>query len=177
MGRWLDRDASAPVDGVRARPSPGQPAEIFLLGTTASSGAMAGALGLPYVFALFLNGDEGVMRTAVETYRERFESGTGKDPEVMLALPVVVAGTDEEAEELAASSEMVRITLADGRQFTVGSVEGAHEFGRQIGEEVTINVMEGNVVRGSVDTVRGRLESFQEPVSYTHLTLPTKRIV
>ena len=162
LGRWLEGDGAVPMDGVRASPKPKQSAEMFLLGTTASSGAMAGSLGMAYVFALFLNGDEGVMREAVETYRERFIPHDGSEPEVMLALPVVVADTDGEAAELAANIKMVRITLANGRQFTVGSVEGAREFGEQIGEEVAIHVMEGNVVCGSVDTVGARLESFQE---------------
>ncbi len=162
LSRWLEGDGRAPVEGVQASPKPGQPAEMFLLGTTASSGAMAGSLGMPYVFALFLNGDEEVMREAVETYRERFVPHGGREPEVMLALPVVVADTDEEASELASSIKMVRITLANGRQFTVGSVEGAKEFGRQIGEEVGVQVMEGNVVCGSVDTVGARLGTFQE---------------
>ncbi len=162
LRRWLEGDGPVPVEGVQASPKPEQPAEMFLLGTTASSGAMAGVLGMPYVFALFLNGDEEVMREAVETYRERFVPHGGREPEVMLALPVVVADTDEEAAELASSIKMVRITLANGRQFTVGSVEGAKEFGRQIGEEVAIHVMEGNVVCGSVDAVGARLGSFQE---------------
>ena len=164
LRRWLhpERGESAPVQGVQASPKPGQPVEMFLLGTTASSGALAGALGMPYVFALFLNGDEEVMRQAAETYRERFSPNRGSEPEMMLALPVVVADTDEEAAELASDIDMVRITLANGRQFTVGSVEGAKEFGRQIGEEVAIHVMEGNVVCGSVATVEERLASFQD---------------
>ena len=140
---------------------PGQGADMFLLGTTASSGALAGAQGMPYVFALFLNGDEEVMRQAAETYRERFIPHDSSEPEVILALPVVVADTDRGAEELAANIKMVRITLGDGRQFTVGSVEGAKEFGRQIGEEVAVHVMEGNVVCGSVETVGELLTSFQ----------------
>ena len=162
LRRWLEGDGRAPVEGVQASPKPGQPAEMFLLGTTASSGAMAGSLGIPYVFALFLNGDEKVMREAEETYRERFVPYGGREPEVMLALPVVVADTEEEAAELSSDIKMVRITLANGRQFTVGSVEGAKEFGRQIGEEVAVHVMEGNVVCGSVDTVGARLSSFQD---------------
>ena len=163
LRQWLNRDGGeyAPVEGVQASPMPVQPAEMFLLGTTASSGAMAGTLGMPYVFALFLNGDEEVMRQAAETYRERFSPYRGSEPEVMLALPVVVADTDDEAAGLASDIKMVRITLASGRQFTVGSVEGAREFGRQIGEEVAVHVMEGNVVCGSVETVGELLTSFQ----------------
>ena len=163
LRRWLHPDGSEspPVDGVQASPMPGQGADMFLLGTTASSGALAGALGMPYVFALFLNGDEEVMRQAVETYRERFIPHDSSEPEVMLALPVVAADTDEEAADLASGIKMVRITVGDGRQFTVGSVEGAKEFGRQIGEEVAVHVMEGNVVCGSVETVGELLTSFQ----------------
>lgn len=55
-------DAGHPLAGLQAMPRPPQPADLFLLGTTAASGEMAAQLALPYVFAYFLNGDETEMR-------------------------------------------------------------------------------------------------------------------
>ena len=54
-----------PLYGLQASPVPPQPADLFLLGTTPSSAALAASLGLPYVFALFLNSDESVMAEAM----------------------------------------------------------------------------------------------------------------
>ena len=53
---------------VIASPLPPQPPDLFLLGTTAASGELAATQGMPYVFAMFLNGDEGEMRRAIDNY-------------------------------------------------------------------------------------------------------------
>ena len=151
-----------PRYGVRPKPLPDCPARLFLLGTTTASGEMAAALRIPYVFALFLNSDETVMYDAVAAYRRCFPDGPGPRPETILALPIVVADTDAEAAALAADIKVVRIRLADGRAFTVGSLEAAHAFGRQAGEEPAITVLDANVVHGSPDTVREKLARIQD---------------
>ena len=71
----------------------------------------------------------------------------------MLALPVIAADTDEEARHYASDIKVVRIRLASGRTFTVGTVEAAEEFGRQSQEDYTLAVHEANVIHGSRDTV------------------------
>ncbi len=164
LAHWLggSETLDGPTSGVRAKPVPPEPAGVFLLGTTAASAEMAAGLGMPYVFALFLNNDENVMREAVQIYRDNYGAGRSRPAEVMLALPVIVADTDREAQELAADIKVVRITLSSGRTFTVGSVEAAAEFGRQAQEELTVEVSEGNVVHGSLDTVSARLARIQE---------------
>ena len=129
-----------PLYGLQTSPVLPQPADLFLLGTTPASGELAASLGMPYVFALFLNSDEAVMREAVQTYRRQFDAGPGSQPQPMLALPVIVADTDSEAQELASELKVVRLRLSSGRTFTVGSVEAAAEFARQAQEEYTVNV-------------------------------------
>ncbi len=151
-----------PRYGVRPKPLPECPARLFLLGTTASSGEMAAALRIPYVFALFLNSDETVMHDAVSAYRRCFPAGPGPAAETMLALPIIVADTDAEAAALAADIKVVRITLSDGRAFTVGSLAAAQAFGRQAGEEPTVTVLDANVVHGSPNTVREKLARIQD---------------
>ena len=139
-----------PLYGLQASPTAPQPPELFLLGTTRSSGDMAAELAMPYVFALFLNNDEDEMAEAVRRYQSGFQSngvtpspqpspsGRGREsavlPHTMLALPVIVADTDAEAAEHAAKIQVVRIRLDSGRTLTVGSVEAGEEFGRQSGE-------------------------------------------
>jgi luciferase family oxidoreductase group 1 len=145
------------TNGVIASPLPSQPADLFLLGTTAASGQMAAAHKLPYVFAMFLNGDEEEMRRAIEKYRSLSADIPGYCPKAMLALPVIVADTDEEVAAYARSIHVVRITLASGRAFTVFSVEAAREFGRQSGEHFSYEVQPANVIHGSVGRVKGRL--------------------
>ena len=146
-----------PLYGLQASPLPPQPPELFMLGTNPSSAEFAAELRMPYVFALFLHNDEDVMFQAIETYRTLFPSVGGSRPRAMLALPVIVAETDEEAAGYAAQVKVVRIRLASGRTLTVGSVEAGEEFGRQSGEEYTLSVKDASVVHGSPGTALAKL--------------------
>ena len=150
-----------PHHGLRVSPTPPQAPNLFLLGTTPSSGEMAGSLGMPYIFALFLNSDESVMWEAVKTYRSGFNGKNGAQPRAMLALPVIVADSDDEAAGYASEIHVVRILLESGRSFTVFSVEAAEEFGSQSGESFTYDVLPSNVINGSPNTVRERLCGIQ----------------
>ena len=150
-----------PLHGLRVSPAPPQAANLFLLGTTPSSGEMAGSVGMPYIFALFLNSDESVMWEAVKTYRSAFDGANGAQPHAMLALPVIVADSDDEAAGYASEINVVRILLESGKTFTVFSVEAAEDFGRQSGEKFTYDVLQSNVINGSLETVRNRLCGIQ----------------
>jgi luciferase family oxidoreductase group 1 len=162
-----------PLHGLQASPLPPQPAVVFLLGTTASSAALAASLGMPYVFALFLNRDERAMYDAVATYRQHFDASRGTQPQAMLALPVMVADTDAEALHYAADMQMVRIRLASGRTFTLGTVEAAEEFGRQSGEDYTIEGQGTDIIYGSLDTVRQKLSELQRLYEVDELIIVT----
>jgi len=105
-----------PLYGLKASPTPPQPVDLYLLGTTPSSAELAASLGMPYVFALFLNHDEAIMQQAIETYRSRFDATNGAGPHTMLALPVIVADTEDEAEEYASEVTPVRIKLESGAE-------------------------------------------------------------
>ena len=155
-------DPDSPLYGLQANPPAPQPAELFLLGTTQASANLAAERGWPYVFALFLNNDEAVMSEAVNTYRSRFDPVRGTLPQLMLALPVIVADTDREAAQLAAEVKVVRIHLESGRSFTVRSEEAAQEFGRQAQEAHTIDIQPGNVIYGSKETIRQKLCDVQQ---------------
>lgn len=152
-------DADHPLAGLQAMPRPPQPADLFLLGTTAASGEMAAQLGLPYVFAYFLNGDEREMRRAVDAYRQPFAAAGQAAPPVMLALPVIVAEDEKRAADWAAEVRAVRITLESGRTFTVFSETAAQEFGRQAGEKFRYAVQPSRVIHGPPAAVAARLSA------------------
>ena len=164
-----------PLHGLQASPLAPEPSDLFLLGTTRSSGDMAAELAMPYVFALFLNNDEDEMAEAVRRYQAGFGSnGTTSSPSprgsrgnevstpyTMLALPIIVADTDKEAAEHAAKIQVVRIRMDSGRTLTVGSVEAGEEFGRQSGEGYEIIVRQAGVVHGAPKSVRTQLLDVQ----------------
>ena len=154
-------DENHPLYGLRASPVPPQPADLYLLGTTVSSAEMAASFGMPYVFALFLNSDEEEMGRAVQTYLKQFDSSKGAQSQAMLALPVVVADTDEEAQGFAADIKVVRIYLESGRTLTTGTLQAAQEFGKQSGEKFEIEVRQASVTHGSPETAREKLREIQ----------------
>ena len=154
-------DEDGPFQGLYASPMPPQPPDLFMLGTNASSGEFAAELGMPYVFALFLHNDENVMYQAIEAYRNRFDCSTGARPRAMLALPVIVAETDEEAARYASEAKVVRIRLESGRTLTVGNLEAGEEFGKQSGEKYQIDVSDAKVVHGAPETALDKLQEIQ----------------
>ncbi len=166
-------EESHPLYGLQASPVPPQPADLFLLGTTSSSAELAASLGMPYIFALFLNNNEPVMYEAVKTYRKQFDPTKRTLPQTMLALPVIVADSDEEARHYAAEIKMVRIRLESGRTFTVGTQEAAEEFAKQSQENYTIEVQDGKTIHGSRDTVQKKLSDMQRLYEVDELFIVT----
>lgn len=150
-----------PLHGLTASPLPPRPPDLFLLGTTRSSGDMAAEMAMPYVFALFLNNDEDEMAEAVRRYQSGYAHANAPPPRTMLALPIIVADTSAEAADHAARIQVVRITLDSGRTLTVGSVEAGEEFGRQSGEGYEITVRQAGVLHGTPEQVRQQLLDVQ----------------
>jgi luciferase family oxidoreductase group 1 len=159
-------DESHPLHGLTASPTPPQAPDLYLLGTSASSGAMAAEFGLPYVFALFLNSDEAEMAKAIKTYHRNFDcnfDATGATRKrAMLALPVVVAESADEAASFAAEIRVVRISLESGRTLTLGNLQSAEKFGLQSGEKYEINVYDAPVIHGSPELALQKLFDVQQ---------------
>src|SRR5882757_7679078 len=89
----------ASLPGAPERPQP------WLLGSSPQSAIWAAELGLPYAFADFIN-PKGAEIAAL--YRERFaeHEHAGRRPETAVAVWVICADSDEQAERLAASGRM-----------------------------------------------------------------------
>lgn len=150
-----------PLAGLRAAPLPETAPELYVLGASASSAEIAAGLGLPYVFSLFINGEESAALEAIRVYRSTFDYTYGREPEILVALSVIVADTEAEAAELAGAMKLVKIHLASGRTLTLGTREQAEEFGRQAGEPYTIEEQEPFITKGTKETVREQLLRLQ----------------
>ena len=150
-----------PLHGLKASPRPPEPADLYLLGTSVSSAEMAAEFGMPYVFALFLNGDQEEMTEAVKTYHRKFDAAGPGRKQAMLALPVVVADSADEAAGYAAEIKVIRITLESGRTLTTGTLEAAENFGKQSGEKFEIKVRDAPVIHGSPELALEKLFEVQ----------------
>lgn len=162
-----------PLSGLRATPLPEVPPELYVLGASTGSAEIAASLGLPYVFSLFINGDEGTAHEALRIYRDRFNPVDGRVPYAILALAAVVADSEEEAETLAGKAKLVKIHLAGGRTLTVAALEQAEEFVRQANEPYTLEEKEPAVLKGTPDTVRRKLLELAEATGVEEFIITT----
>jgi len=105
-----------PFARIRVSPdAPGAP-DIWLLGSSMWSAVTAAQQGLPYAFAHFFSPIQ--TRRAIEYYQANFQPSPDRSaPEATLAIGVIVADTDAEAEHLAASVRLLqrRIRMDDRR--------------------------------------------------------------
>ena len=109
---------------VRLQPEVDTVPEIWLLGSSDYSGALAAELGLPFAFAHFINprGGDAVARA----YREMFKATeTRPSAEVIVCTFAIVGETDDEAERLAASIDLRRLHMALNIDSPVPTLEEA----------------------------------------------------
>ncbi|WP_379155517.1 LLM class flavin-dependent oxidoreductase [Paenibacillus sp. sgz5001063] len=155
-------EADHPLFGLKAGPIPGTPPELYVLGASVASAEIAAELGLPYVFSLFIGGDQTVALEAIRLYKSRFDTSQGKEPQAILALAVLVAESEEEAKALAGAHKLIRIHLASGKTLTVATREQAEEFTRQSTEAYTLEEKEPEITKGTKETVREQLLALAE---------------
>lgn len=99
---------------------------IFLLGSSQDSSVWAADLGLPYVFADFINprGADFMRR-----YRQQFRPAEQAPvPRAMVAAWAICADSDEEAQRLSLSFRMMMTMLYRGRSIPVPPIERAERF-------------------------------------------------
>jgi len=94
---------------VRLQPGGDTAPEVWLLGSSDYSGALAAQLGLRFAFAHFINPRGGDL--VARAYREKFKS-RGKEARVIVCTFAILADTDEEAERLAAPIDLRRLHMA-----------------------------------------------------------------
>ncbi|MEO8670826.1 MAG: LLM class flavin-dependent oxidoreductase [Tahibacter sp.] len=99
---------------VRAVPGAGIEVDVWILGSSLFGAELAAMLGLPYAFASHFAPD--LLTEALSVYRRSFRpSARLSKPHVMLALNVVVADTDAEAQRLFTTQQQAFVNLRRGR--------------------------------------------------------------
>src|SRR3984893_7315873 len=134
-----------------------QSPEVSLLGSSPQSAVWAAELGLPYVFADFINPGGAALAAH---YREHFRpSATLAKPRTSVAVWAVCADTDEEALRISSSARMMMLNLFRGRLIPVPSVEKAMAFLTKEGVSVA-SVPEGRrIITGTPEHVRESIEA------------------
>src|SRR5437762_4907777 len=125
LGRTLR--ASHPYVKVKVQPAGDTSPEIWLLGSSDYSGALAAQLGLRFAFAHFISafGGEAVARAYRDQYRA---SEREPQPRSLVCAFVICAKTGSEAERLAASIDLRRLHMAKGIDAPVPTLEEAQAY-------------------------------------------------
>jgi len=113
-----------PHKRVRLQPGGDTAPEVWLLGSSDYSGALAAQLGLRFAFAHFINAKGGDAVT--RAYRDRFQpSARERSPAALVCVFVICAADDAEAERLCASIDLRRLHMALGRDTPVPTLAEA----------------------------------------------------
>lgn len=161
---FLEEDfpAAHPFSKVKAMPAPvrnGQDSGpiVWMLGSSMWSSAAAVEFGLPYSFAHFFSPVK--TREAIETYLRNFRPGIRLErPEATVAVGVVCAETQEEAEFLASSVKLLQQRIRLGERKPVAPPEDAV---RELQMRGVLPLEEGEWPRyfvGTPPVVRQKLE-------------------
>ena len=138
--------------------------ELSLLGSSPDSSVWAAELGLPYVFADFINPNGA---RVARYYRQMFTpSDLLPAPRCSVAVWAICAETDEEAERLSLSFRMMMTLLFRGRSIAVPKIEDAQRFLEEEGlmpDQVPVGrrIITGTParVREAVEKVAGEYEA------------------
>ena len=157
---------------VRAIPGQGTNVPIYILGSSTFSAQLAGALGLPYVFASHFA--PAHLLEALALYRERFQiSEQIQRPYTMAGVNVVVADTDEEAEYLATSGYRFKLNIIKNHRVPLPLPVKSMENMWNVLEEAQVKNMAKYSFIGSKETVRKGLEKFVEDTGVDELIIST----
>jgi luciferase family oxidoreductase group 1 len=163
LAAYLDDDLPPdhPFAKVKAMPAGATAPEIWLLGSSDYSGALASQLGLRFAFAHFISqqGGDVVMRE----YKARYQPSPREPaPHALLCVFAVCAETGTEAERLAASAHLRRLNTDYGINAPVPTVAEAVNRALTEAERRRLEHHRQRVVAGTPSAVRARLLELAE---------------
>ncbi|MXX02204.1 MAG: LLM class flavin-dependent oxidoreductase, partial [Gemmatimonadetes bacterium] len=128
------------------------------LGSSQESAMLAARLGLPYNFALFINSN--IDPRILEFYRHYFEPSTQTpQPEACIAINVICADTEAEAQRLSLSRDLLFARFASGKpSYVVPTVEEAEKHRFSEAETAFLEDKFRLAAVGSPDQVRDTID-------------------
>ncbi len=115
-----------PAHGVLLQPAVQTCPQLWMLGSSDFGGALAAQLGMRFAFAHFISargGDE-----IARGYRAQFRSGHHDAPYCAVALFVICAETEAQADALAAAVDLRRVLMAYGLNEPIPTIEQAQSW-------------------------------------------------
>jgi luciferase family oxidoreductase group 1 len=146
-----------PFKGVRVQPEVPTAPEVWLLGSSDYSGALAAQLGLAFSFAHFINprGGEEVTRA----YKESFRAGRESSPRCMVCTFAICGDDDADAERLATSIDLRRVHMALGVDAGIPTLEEAARHGYTPEQRQYVMAQRARAVIGGPERCRREIEA------------------
>ena len=150
-------DEFYPLPHLTASPKVDTAPEVWMLGSSGGSARLAAKAGAGYTFALFINGEGG--EDSVSQYINRFEpSEFGAEPRVSLAVFVLCAETEEQAEKLAVSLDLSLLANEQGQNLGgFPSFEQAKAYSYSSYEQKRVAANRQRMVVGTPSSVKQQL--------------------
>jgi luciferase family oxidoreductase group 1 len=155
---WETRDfpPGHPYNNVVAMPDDTPLPPIWLLGSSDYSSELAAQVGMGFAFAHHFASHDAV--DAMVAYRTHFKpSGFRQTPHAILAVAVVTAETDAEAERLASSADLHRLRRDRGQYAPLPSPEEAEAYPYTPAERAAIARNRSRLFVGSPATILQKL--------------------
>jgi luciferase family oxidoreductase group 1 len=161
-----------PFAGVRAMPAGPTAPEVWLLGSSDESAAIAAHVGAGFSFAHFINADGGaeITRAYASAFRPSPEMPA---PRGSVAVFAICADTEAEARRLAKSRHLFIARLYTGRHGPYPSVEEAEAYSYNPHELAIIAHAERRTMAGAPEQVRERLVALAREYGVDELVVVT----
>ncbi|QHS24100.1 LLM class flavin-dependent oxidoreductase [Virgibacillus sp. MSP4-1] len=156
------RGEKHPTYQVSATPLGETAPPIWMLGSSTNSASLSAQLGTSYTFAQFINGDGGI--DAMKDYYEHFQpSAQQKEPQGSVAIFVVCAKTEEEAEYLASTLDLQLLRVENGDfRHEYPDPEEASDYPYTPFELERVRHNRKRMIVGNPQQVKGKLEQLAQ---------------
>jgi luciferase family oxidoreductase group 1 len=150
-----------PNQRLRAVPGAGLDVPLYLLGSSDFSARLAAELGLPFAFASHFAPE--YLLVALNIYRSEFKpSAQLQKPHAMIGVGLFAAATENEAQRLATSAQLMFLNLVRGRPGELPPPVDAMRGHWSAVERAAVEERMRYSLIGSAATIRTRLESILE---------------
>ncbi len=149
----------------KLRPQIESAVDLWMLGSSPDSAALAGQLGLPYNFALFINPamDERILAYYRHSFQASSALGQIKKPHSSLTVNVLVADTQEQAQYLARRRLVSYLKFISGQSDTeICHPDEAKAYILSPQEEAFAAQRVGSSAIGTAEQVKAKLESLAQ---------------
>jgi luciferase family oxidoreductase group 1 len=161
LGKLLDFakgtfPADHPFKSIMAYPNDVKLPPIWLLGSSGFSSQLSAELGMGFAFAHHINGAVAV--PAMKLYRDGFKpSAEFPQPHAILAVSIICADTDAEAEDLALSVQYAFLSIQTGRSGPLSSPAEVRAAPLTAMERMQLDAIRDRHIVGSPATVREQI--------------------